>query len=234
MSLSDDLKKYQKSVADQAKAVEKVAENSTIGKVARRSLQFTLGLDWLSQKMGPFYKVISWPIRKTLNGYWFCWDWYVYDRLLGNPPKFSRKRAGVMIAVTAFVGYFLVLPTLGFMFDAGMYAVTAKRNETVFLFNSQEIDNHENIHSVQGCYKLPCTDDDSIYFRIRATPFNEAWTIINRGTLYFPDYIAAAVPVTISNCTITSYGVRFKLFMRSTDIYPDLLESTCHPVKLEK
>jgi len=223
MSLSDDLKKYQKNLADQAAAAEKVVENSTIGKVARRSLQVTLGLDWLSQKMGPFYKVLSWPIRKTLNLYWFFWDRWATN----------KKRAGVMIAVTGFIAYFVVLPTFEFIFDAGMYATTVKRNEVVYLFNAQELDHIENIHSVQGCYKLPCSDDDSIYFRIRATPFNEVWTIVNRHTLYFPDYIAAAVPVTISRCTITSYGIRFKLFMRSAEVYPDLLESVCQPIKIE-
>lgn len=75
-----------------------------------------------------------------------------------------------------------------------------------------------------------CTDENSIYFRIRATPFNEAWNVVHHGSLFFPDYLAAAIPVTVSRCTITTYGIRVKLFMRGTEIYPDLLESSCEPL----
>ena len=48
--------------------------------------------------------------------------------------------------------------------------------------------------------------------------------------LFFPDYVAASVPLSISQCTITSYGLRLKLIMRGVDIYPDLLKTECTPM----
>jgi hypothetical protein len=49
--------------------------------------------------------------------------------------------------------------------------------------------------------------------------------------LFFPDYVAASVPLSISECKITSYGVRVKIFMRGMDIYPDLLQTECTPLQ---
>jgi hypothetical protein len=87
------------------------------------------------------------------------------------------------------------------------------------------------VHSVQGCHQLPCTDENSFYFRIRATLFNEIWSLAHGRGLFFPDYVAASVPLSISECRITSYGVRMKIFMRGMDIYPDLLQTECTPLQ---
>lgn len=119
------------------------------------------------------------------------------------------------------------IPAIVFIFHAILYFTTVKRDEIVYLTNSQEILPHENEHSVQGCHGLPCTDQNSIYFRIRATNFNEAWSILSGRGLFFPDYVAASVPVAVSRCKITSYGLRIKLLMRGLDIYPDLLQTEC-------
>lgn len=40
----------------------------------------------------------------------------------------------------------------------------------------------------------------------------------------------AAIPSAVSKCEVTSYGIRMKVFMRSTEVYPDLLESVCTPI----
>lgn len=50
------------------------------------------------------------------------------------------------------------------------------------------------------------------------------------AAMFFPDFVAAAIPVTVSECKITSYGLRAKLFMRGVEVYPDLLASSCTPV----
>jgi hypothetical protein len=106
-----------------------------------------------------------------------------------------------------------------------------KHNEQVYLTNSQEIVPGENEHSVQGCHALPCTDDNSVYYRIRASNFNEAWSVLHGRGLFYPDFVAAAVPVSISRCNITSYGLRIKFLMRGLDIYPDLLRTECTPLQ---
>jgi hypothetical protein len=143
---------------------------------------------------------------------------------------FSKRRAGLMLLATAAVLWFALLPTLGFLFDLGLYFATAKVDEVVYLTNSQEIVPEENIHSVQGCHDLPCNDNNSIYFRIRSTPFNQAWSILHGHGVFFPDYVAAAVPLSVSKCTITSYGVRLKLFMRGMEVYPDVVSTVCEPL----
>ena len=65
---------------------------------------------------------------------------------------------------------------------------------------------------------------------IRASNFNEAWSILSGRGLFFPDYVAASVPVAVSRCKITSYGLRVKFLMRGFDIYPDLLQTECSPL----
>jgi hypothetical protein len=109
-------------------------------------------------------------------------------------------------------------------------AMTAKRNEVVYLTNSQEIDHINNVHSIQGCESLPCTDRDSIYFRIRFSWFNLLWTWVHGKIWFYPDYVAAAVPPVVSKCIITTYGIRLKTFMRSFNMYPDLVQVTCEPI----
>jgi len=225
MRISDDIKKFRKTAADKNAAVEAAIANSTTGKIIRRTGQFTMAVDWLSTKLGPIYKVVSWPFRKLITGYFWLWDKTVYD----DTGKFSKTLAGSFLFGSGLFLYFLALPILGFFWDAGLYAATVK-HERVYLFNSQELDTLDNVHSVKGCYVIPCGDNDSTYFRVRATLFNEAWSLLHYGKLFFPDFVSGAVPGGTSECTITSYGFRMKLFVRSFDIYPDLLESTCKPI----
>jgi hypothetical protein len=136
-----------------------------------------------------------------------------------------------MLAVSVIGTWFVLVPLLVFLFDLGLYTLTVRKDEVVYLTNSQEILPQENVHSVQGCHTLPCTDENSFYFRIRATAFNEVWSLVHGHGLFFPDYIAAAVPVSISKCKITSYGVRLKFVMRGMDIYPDVLQTECAPLE---
>jgi hypothetical protein len=225
-SLSDSIKKARENIQTNLKVSEKIKNESVYGKVARRTLGLTLAFDWITARIWPVYRVVSWPVR-TLVRYWLkFWDWAVYNK----QGKLNIPRAGGFLLASAAFAWFMLIPTLIFMIDCGLYFTTAKHNDSVYLFNAQEIDPIENIHSVQGCYKLPCTDQDSIYFRIRATPFNEAWNIVHHGEFFFSDYVAAAIPITISRCTITSYGIRLRLFMRFLNMYPDMLESTCTPM----
>ena len=163
------------------------------------------------------------PVRALWNRLVYIEDEYKNRRL-------SKRRATYFVAASLVFAWFILIPLLGFLFDVGLYLATVKRDEVVYLTNSQEIMPEDNVHSVQGCYELPCTDENSFYFRIRATLFNEVWSVVHGRGLFFPDYVAASVPLSISQCTITSYGVRLKLIMRGVDIYPDLLKTECTPM----
>jgi hypothetical protein len=163
------------------------------------------------------------PVRALWNRLVYIEDEYKNRRL-------SKRRATYFVAASLVFAWFILVPLLGFLYDLGLYLVTVKHDEVVYLTNSQEILPDENVHSVQGCHELPCTDKNSFYFRIRATLFNEVWSVVHGRGLFFPDYVAASVPLSISQCTITSYGVRLKLIMRGMDIYPDLLKTECSPM----
>ena len=166
---------------------------------------------------------IARPVRALWNRFVYIEDEYRNRRL-------SKRRAVAFVAASFVFAWFILLPLVEFLFDLGLYFATVKHDEVVYLTNSQEIIPEDNVHSVQGCHQLPCTDENSFYFRIRATLFNELWSVFHGRGLFFPDYVAASVPLTISQCKITSYGVRLKLIMRGMDIYPDLLRTECTPM----
>jgi hypothetical protein len=119
---------------------------------------------------------------------------------------------------------------MGFLYDATLYIATVKHNESFYLHGSQETNVAGNIHSVKGCSRLPCSDEDSLYFRVTPSVFNHAWSLWHDHMLFYPDYVAAAVPDVVNKCTITTYGFRLKILVRNTDLYPELLKASCQPV----
>jgi hypothetical protein len=170
------------------------------------------------------------PLNFLVGWYRRLWARLVYVEDKFKQRQFSKTRAGLLLTTTLLFLWFALLPLLGFAVDVGLYFATVKRDEIVYLTNSQEILPEENVHSVQGCHALPCTDENSFYFRIRGTLFNELWSLVNGYGLFYPDYVAAAVPLSISECKITSYGLRLKFMMRGIDLYPDVLKTECQPL----
>jgi hypothetical protein len=178
-----------------------------------------------------YYNVVRRLTRPFVVFAQWLWKWYrrlwdkvVYDRR----GYFSRVRAGLFL--TATLAFLYVLPAiLLFIAQTGLFLFTKKR-ETVYLTYSQEILPHDDIHAVKGCEELPCTDQTSLTFRVRPSGFNHLWAFLNHRNIFFPDYVAAAVPPGVNRCEILSYGIRIKLLMRQYDIWPDLLEASCRPV----
>jgi hypothetical protein len=193
--------------------------------------QVAVGAIWSWERvLKPVLALLSIPLSGVFRLYRRLWAKVVYVNDNFGNRIFSKTRAGVMVTASVLFFWFAALPALGFLFDTALYFATVKHDEVVYLNNSQEIIPEENVHSVQGCTELPCSDHNSFYFRIRATPFNEVWSLMHEHTFFFPDYVAAAVPVDVSRCTITSYGIRLKLFMRGMDLYPDVLRTACQPL----
>jgi hypothetical protein len=184
------------------------------------------------------YRRILWPLARAavVPATWlWClaralWNRFVYVEDEFKNRRLSKRRAAIFTVGGLVFAWYVFVPVLVLLLDVALYLATAKRDEVVYLTNSQEIIPEDNVHSVQGCHQLPCTDENSFYFRIRATLFNEIWSVVHGRGLFFPDYVAASVPLSISECKITSYGVRVKIFMRGMDIYPDLLQTECTPL----
>jgi hypothetical protein len=196
--------------------------------------QLVLAASWIYETiLRPVGRAAAVPLHYLWRWYRILWDKVVYREDRYKNRMFSKTRAGLFLTASLIFAWLVLLPLLAFLFDLGLYLATVKKDEVVYLTNSQEIIPEENVHSVQGCHSLPCTDENSVYFRIRGTWFNEAWSLVHGHGLFFPDYIAAAVPLSISKCTITSYGVRIKLIMRGMDIYPDVLQTECEPLQID-
>jgi hypothetical protein len=239
--LKNEIEKLRAKIDDDAYRAAKTdaasfqtRRRNEVASMNRFLAQLILAAHWIYQSiLRPVGRFASIPLRHLFRGYRWLWDKVVYVEDPYKNRMFSKTRAGVFLTVSIVFAWFILVPALVFLFDVGLYLATVRKDEVVYLTNSQEIIPEENVHSVQGCHSLPCTDDNSVYFRIRGTLFNEGWSLVHGRGIFYPDYIAAAVPLSISKCTITSYGVRIKFVVRGMDIYPDVLSTECAPLQTE-
>jgi hypothetical protein len=238
-NLKEEVDRLKKKIEEQAFQKKKADARSWTGRtqhdltaIHKFWYQFLQACHWIyANVFRPISRLLFKPVPYLWRWFRLLWDKAVYYEDQFQNRQFSKTRAGMFLLVSAVSAWYLVVPALIMIVDTAIYLATVKHNEQVYLTNSQEIDPGENEHSVQGCHALPCTDDNSVYFRIRASNFNEAWSILHGRGLFYPDYVAAAVPVSISRCKITSYGLRIKFLMRGLDIYPDLLRTECTPLQ---
>lgn len=185
---------------------------------------------WIySYLISPFTSLVNNRITRVV------WNWYIdkWMRFVRKDGETSKKRASIFIFSTllalwfSYVMFFLIK-------DVVFYMATYELNETVYLSNAQEIDPENNVHSVQGCMvkmeangNFSCSTEDSLYFRIHSTLFNQIWYFAKEGSFMYPDYVAATIAPGWQKCVISSYGFRAKLFVRRLDIYPTLLSVNC-------
>jgi hypothetical protein len=236
--LQDEVNRLKKKIEERAFEEGKANARSWTGRtqhdltaIHKFWFQFLAACWWIYSKVfRPLARLLFKPVRWIWRFFRFLWDKAVYYEDSFQNRQFSKTRAGLFLLTFAVVAWYVIVPAAILAFDTALYLATVKRNEVVFLTNSQEIKPAENEHSVQGCHAIPCTDENSIYFRIRASNFNEVWSLLHGDGLFFPDYVAASVPLSISRCKITSYGLRIKLLMRGLDMYPDLLKTECSPL----
>lgn len=237
-NLRDEVEALKKKLEERADERAKVHSRSWTGRTQynltalhRFLFQFAQGAGWIYVHIArPAIRILFKPIAWLWHLYRLLWDKAVYYEDERQERQFSKTRGGIFLALSGLFAWYLFIPAVVFLFHGTLFLTTVKRGEVVYLTNSQEILPYDNEHSVQGCHALPCTDQNSIYFRIRASNFNEVWSLLSGRGLFFPDYVAASVPVAVSRCKITSYGLRIKLLMRGFDIYPDLLQTECSPL----
>ncbi|MGE0008392.1 MAG: hypothetical protein AB7S92_22785 [Parvibaculaceae bacterium] len=237
-TLRDEVEALRKKIADEAYEKGKVHARSWAGRTQYDLAALRGFLAHLRRALGGLHGHIVRPAARVLlrpaawlwRLYRRLWDWAVHYEDAYQNRRLSKTRAGVFLLLSAGFAWYAFVPAVVLFCQTILYFSTVKRDEIVYLTNSQEIMPHENEHSVQGCHALPCTDQNSIYFRIRANNFNEIWSILSGRGLFYPDYVAASVPVAVSRCKITSYGLRIKFLIRGLDIYPDLLQTECAPL----
>ncbi len=173
------------------------------------------GLRWLNRFFGWFFR---WYVRQ--------WQKVVY-RKVGDVKVFSTPRASAMVVFTLWYALFGFYPTVLFVWEAFWYTVSSE-TETIYTNGSQEIDPPDgDVWSIKGCESLPCSDQNAIYYRVKATLFHHVYSLVTRGQFFLPDYVAAPVPSTLTRCRIHHYFFRVKFLMRNLNIYPLALSITC-------
>lgn len=243
MSMDDDLAKKIKALHDRVTEIKLNQEKKEYYSAANKirsdtSLMFKflyqlgLAFDWILHKiLHPVWKSAKFLGLKILNFYIICiWNKFVYRKDVFGNPSFSKTRAGILVLITFLFVWKCFFPLVSLTYDTGLYMMTAHVDEHVILLGSQEIDSNTGQHTVEGCYELPCSDTDAVYFRTEDNLFNNLWSIFHGRGLFYPEYVGGAVPYSTSKCVVTAYGIRKRFPFRIINMYSDMLSVVCHPV----
>ncbi|MCB9974689.1 MAG: hypothetical protein H6856_03540 [Rhodospirillales bacterium] len=230
------LQQQSESLSEKKRLKEK---RSTVGQISRQVSdtvetynQVTGTIGWLYQNV--FYPVATHPwAGAPFRLYRKIWNNVVYEVDKDGDRIFVKKRGGIMVLCT--LAFLWMLPgilwvTTELLWDSSRMLTNYHRNEILYLGKSQEIDPIGNIFSAQGCEQIRCTDQTSIYFRIKPSLAHHIWSLWHNGNIFFPDFVTAGIQNDINKCTVTSYGSRGKFIMRNWDIYPQILALDCVPV----
>jgi hypothetical protein len=191
----------------------------------------------------PTWKYTIWKPAKYLAWqYVKLWNYTVYVKDIYGMPQLSKMRAVTMMIATACVVY--ILPgTLDLAVDAAVLYPLTSKTHTVYMNGQQKISDNPDVYEAGGCDDhAHCSDADTSTYRIRSTPFNQLWSMVKYAewadpiNLFYPDYVARAIPQQSSLCTVHTYGWRQKLIGRSMyrtwDMYSDILKVyKCEPIQ---
>lgn len=246
--LADRFNKVQASIKDSFYNSKKQYDQSTVGKLHKDlSLwyKFAQGVSWSAQWL---YKTFLRPITKRL---WRVFKWLAVKYRNGwmsltykmdqyGSLQFSKVRGACLILATL-ASFYFIYGVLTIACALPWYFLTVKHDEVLYLSNHSAVEGHHGssrvkineVYEITGCETLNCSDQDTVSFRVEASWFNELWSLIHNGALYYPDYVAAAVSPVVNRCIITSYGIRKKFLVRYWELHPDILQVKCLPVGIE-
>lgn len=173
---------------------------------------------------------LSIPTRWLYREYRRLWAYTVYRRTADDVLVFSKTRAGLFLLGTFGFLWYLLIPLIDCAWDAAWYFATVRHQEHVYLLGSQEINSWTGAHIIEGCSELPCSDRDAVYFRTEGGLFNNLWSLVHNRSLFYPEYVGAAVPYGVNQCEITSYGMRIRFPGRIVNTYSYMLSVTCKPI----
>ena len=154
--------------------------------------------------------------------------WQRFARKLDG--SFGKRRVAAIVFGTAFAVW--MIPAMIGAVWQGTLMLTTWRTETIFLTNSEEVG--EDVFAIKGCRKIPCSEADATYFRVRSTLAHTIYAFGTRGNAFYPDYTASVVAPGVNSCDVTSYGIRIKALMRGWDVYPDMLDAVCVPYQTDE
>jgi hypothetical protein len=240
-SFEDLLREAKSAVNDidsDRKAKEKGHDQSTIGKLSKQvSTMHSIFNQVASAGIWAYQNVIDPVVSSRILGWPFrtygkLWNWAVYKDGEDGEPVFSKRNAGLLLCATLAAGFnasAIVGTTAETAWDTAWMATTT-RTETWYLGKSQEIYPDANIFSTQGCETVRCSDQNSIYFRIKPSLAHHVRNLVHNGSVFYSDFVAAAIPNDTNRCEVTYYGTRQNMFVRGFNIYPQILSVECSPL----
>lgn len=172
-------------------------------------------------------------VGAPFRAYARLWRRSVYESDADGDVVFSKARAGTFVLATivaALLAPAVLRTTAELIWDVSWMAASYRTDDVWYLGRSQEIDPDGNVFSAQGCESVSCTDQTSIYFRIKPSLAHHVWSLLKNRNLFFPDFVAAGIQNDVNKCHVTTYGSRWKLLVRNWDIYPQILSVECVPV----
>jgi hypothetical protein len=234
-----DAERLQRSIEATEESLRK-KEKSTVAaglgrqvtSVHRALVQTVAAAQWLwANVLSP---VVMHPwIGAVFRWYGRLWNRAVYRVDADGDPQFSKARAGYMVIGTAVALWFLPAIASGaveVVWDSAWMATTYRADETWYLGKSQELDHVNNVFSAQGCASVNCTDQTSIYFRIKPSLVHHVWSLVRNHNIFFPEFIAAGIQNDVNKCHVVAYGARWRFLVRNWDMYPQILAVQCVPV----
>lgn len=243
-TLADLLKQADsmQAATDKAKLEAKKAyKRSALGQTHENISRAATAFNRAAQTVGWLYENVVQPVAHVTEPY-LGWAWRRYAKLWNRvtmvkdefgDEQFSKKRAGMMVIGTlaaTIAAPTVVTETAAFTWEAGWMASTYHHSD-LYLSNAQEIDHANDLWSVTGCEQLPCTDENSIYFRIQPSLLHNLWSLGANHNLFFADNVAGAIPQGVSKCSIGTYGLRGRFLVRNLQWYPQLMRvNSCTPV----
>lgn len=158
----------------------------------------------------------------------------IYKRFAYVDGVVHKDRALYSIGGILVGTYLLFLQVIPFVWnvtgDVGSFVFTHDR-EMVYTTGGQTLDESIDLHRVSGCYELPCSASNTIYYHVEPNWVQTVRTIFSRGEWFYPEDIIAAIPNQVSKCEIESVWFRWK----ALEWFPKIVNvESCHPIKQEE
>jgi hypothetical protein len=173
------------------------------------------------------------PVGRPLwNGYKALFNRMAYTKDDNGARTILHKpRALGAVALTALAAYMGVTQGLPFAgnltYDAVMMAATTQQDVPVYLTGANPSDDTDDVFYVKGCEELPCTDRNSVYYRLRDNAILSVYRFATTGKGFWPEDVGSAIPEETSLCKIDQYGIR----IRALGMYPHITAvSGCTPI----
>lgn len=245
--LSDRFAKIDTAIKQSAYNYKKQYDQSGMGKFHREFNLWMRFWEGFSASIQFLYKKLVYPISIRLWGlvkwlmiqYRTLWLYAAYRKDSYGKPQFSRIR-GATIILSTMTGLYILYAVIQISITLPWYFLTVKYDEVLYLSNHSAVEGFSknklkinDVYEITGCEAINCSDQDTVSFRVEATWFNEAWSVMHHFAFYYPDYVVAAVSPVVNRCIITSYGIRQKFLVREYELHPDILQVRCVPVGLE-